>query len=245
MTFRIKDVLAVNSSVIIGLLVLLTFQSISSSFIENEVYDFNKKWRDLMMEENVNLQLQDDCHLLNTDRDAYEDWFVELHGIYDEDGSFSSYYDHLPKEIENEIKKNCTELAVHGLETYQNLLQVEEDGFGLGYLQQYDDEGYIYSIDYGDEYDPLLYTEESDYFRTIVTGPFYVNVANLIMLVPFTISAIIASCNVFRKNVETNKASRLSVAFMAVGFGALFVGLAIILMGFYDVYLPFLNHFSQ
>ena len=150
MTFRIKDVLAVNSSVIIGLLVLLTFQSISSSFIENEVYDFNKKWRDLMMEENVNLQLQDDCHLLNTDRDAYEDWFVELHGIYDEDGSFSSYYDHLPKEIENEIKKNCTELAVHGLETYQNLLQVEEDGFGLGYLQQYDDEGYIYSIDYGD-----------------------------------------------------------------------------------------------
>ena len=43
MTFRIKDVLAVNSSVIIGLLVLLTFQSISSSFIENEVYDFNKK----------------------------------------------------------------------------------------------------------------------------------------------------------------------------------------------------------
>ena len=87
-------------------------------------------------------------------------------------------------------------------------------------------------------------TEESDYFRTIVTGPFYVNVANLIMLVPFTISAIIASCNVFRKNVETNKASRLSVAFMAVGFGALFVGLAIILMGFYDVYLPFLNHYG-
>ena len=105
---------------------------------------------------------------------------------------------------------------------------------------------YIYNVDYGDEYDPLLYlsTEESDYFRTIVTGPFYVNVANLIMLVPFTISAIIASCNVFRKNVETNKASRLSVAFMAVGFGALFVGLAIILMGFYDVYLPFFNHYG-
>ena len=243
MTFRIKDVLAVNSSVIIGLLVLLTFQSISSSFIENEVYDFNKKWRDAMLEVNLNQSLQKECDLLNKDRNAYEDWFVETHGVYNEDGSFSPFYDHLSKEIENEIKKKCTDLTIEGIEIYQKMLEIEHDGFILGYLQQYD-EDYIYSIDYGDEYNPILITEESDYFRTIVTGPFYVNVANLIMLIPFTISAIIASCNVFRKNVETNNASRLSVAFMAVGFGALFVGLAIILMGFYDVYLPFLNHYG-
>jgi len=245
MTFRIKDVLAVNSSVIIGLLVLLTFQSISSSFIENEVYDFNKKWRDLMMEDNVNYELQQNCNLLNKDRNAYEDWFVEFHGTYNEDGSFSPYYDYLSKEMENQIKNKCTELVIQGLETHQKLLEVSYDGYGLNYLQQYDDEGNVYSYENGDEWDPTRYSEESDYFRTIVTGPFYVNVANLIMLIPFTISAIIASCNVFRKNVETNKASRWSVGFMAGGFGALFVGLAIILMGFYDVYLPFLNHFSQ
>ena len=77
MPFRVKDVLIVNATVIIGLLILLTFQSISSSFIENEVYDFNKKWRDIMMVEAVNWELQLDCKLLNDDRDAYEDWFYQ------------------------------------------------------------------------------------------------------------------------------------------------------------------------
>jgi len=43
MPFRVKDVLIVNATVIIGLLILLTFQSISSSFIEAETSDFNKK----------------------------------------------------------------------------------------------------------------------------------------------------------------------------------------------------------
>ena len=46
MAFRVKDVLIVNATIIIGLLILLTFQSISSSFIESEVSAFNKKWRD-------------------------------------------------------------------------------------------------------------------------------------------------------------------------------------------------------
>ena len=244
MPFRVKDVLIVNATVIIGLLILLTFQSISSSFIENEVYDFNKKWRDIMMVEAVNWELQLDCKLLNDDRDAYEDWFVELHTAYNEDGSISfRAYDHLSKEMENEIKKRCSELVVEGLETYQRMIEVEYDGYYLNYLRQYDDDGYVYSWDNGDgdEWDPDRYSEESDYLYSIVTGPFYVNITNLIMLIPFTISAIIASCNVFRKNVETNKASRWAVGFMAAGFGFLFAGLVIIITGFYEVYSPFLD----
>ena len=181
-----------------------------------------------MMLENVNWELQQDCKLLNDDRAAYEDWFVDFHTEYDEDGSISfRAYDHLSKEMENEIKKRCSELVVEGLETYQRMIEVEYDG-------------YVYSWDNGDEWDPDRYSEESDYLYSIVTGPFYVNITNLIMLIPFTISAIIASCNVFRKNVETNKASRLAVGFMAAGFGFLFAGLVIIITGFYEVYTPFL-----
>ena len=61
MPFRVKDVLIVNATVIIGLLILLTFQSISSSFIETETSDFNKKWRDAGNAMHLTLTLLDDC----------------------------------------------------------------------------------------------------------------------------------------------------------------------------------------
>ena len=43
MPFRVKDVLIVDATVIIGLLILLTFQSISSSFIESEIAAMDKE----------------------------------------------------------------------------------------------------------------------------------------------------------------------------------------------------------
>jgi len=243
MPFRVKDILIVNATVIIGLLILLTFQSISSSFIETETSNFNKKWRDIMMLENVNWELQQDCKLLNDDRAAYEDWFVDFHTEYDEDGSISfRAYDHLSKEMENEIKKRCSELVVEGLETYQRMIEVEYDGYYLNYLQQYDDDGnvYIWESGDGDEWDPDRYSEESDYFDDIVSGPFYVNVINVLMILPFTASAIIASFNAFRKNEETNKASRAAVFAMGAGFCVMIVGFLTILVAFHQVYAPFL-----
>ena len=243
MPFRVKDVLIVNATVIIGLLILLTFQSISSSFIETETSDFNKKWRDIMMFEDVNWELQRNCKLLNDDRDAYEDWFVDLHTEYDDDGSISfRAYDYLSKEVENEIKNRCSELVIEGLETYQRMIEVEYDGYYLNYLQQYDDDGnvYIWESGDGDEWDPDRYSEESDYFDDIVSGPFYVNVINVVMILPFTASAIIASFNAFRKNEETNKASRAAVFAMGAGFCVMIIGFSLILYAFHQVYAPFL-----
>ena len=108
MPFRVKDVLIVNATVIIGLLILLTFQSISSSFIETETSNFNKKWREAGNEMNLTLTLLDDCKWLSDDRAAYEDWFLELHTGYDEDGSTYRVFEDLSKEMEDEIKKNCS-----------------------------------------------------------------------------------------------------------------------------------------
>ena len=244
MPFRVKDVLIVNATVIIGLLILLTFQSISSSFIETETSGFNKKWRDAGNAMNLTIWLLDDCKLLNDDRAAYEDWFLEIHTMYYEDGSEYKLYDHLSKEMEDEIQKNCAELTIQSLQEQNYLMLMVEEGFNLGYLDQVDSDGNIYTSEDADfDYDWIgqsITHEESDYFRAIVTGPYYVNVINVLMILPFTASAIIASFNAFRKNEETNKASRAAVLAMGVGFCVMVVGFLAILYAFHQVYTPFL-----
>ena len=244
MPFRVKDVLIVNATVIIGLLILLTFQSISSSFIEAETSDFNKKWREAGNEMNLTLTLLDDCKWLSDDRAAYEDWFLEIHTLYYEDGSEYKLYDHLSKEMEDEIQKNCAELTIQSLQEQNYLMLMVEEGFNLGYLDQVDSDGNIYTSEDADfDYDWIgqsITHEESDYFRAIVTGPYYVNVINVLMILPFTASAIIASFNAFRKNEETNKASRAAVLAMGVGFCVMVVGFLAILYAFHQVYTPFL-----
>ena len=244
MPFRVKDVLIVNATVIIGLLILLTFQSISSSFIETETSNFNKKWRDLGMQMSSTFSLLDDCKLLNDDRAAYEDWFLDIHTVYYEDGSEYKLYDHLSKEMEDEIQKNCAELTIQSLQEQNYLMLMVEEGFNLGYLDQVDSDGNIYTSEDADfDYDWTMQSmtyEESDYFRGIVTGPFYVNIINVVMILPFTASAIIASFNALRKNEETNKASRAAVLAMGAGFCVMIVGFLTILVAFHQVYAPFL-----
>ena len=244
MPFRVKDVLIVNATVIIGLLILLTFQSISSSFIETETSNFNKQWRDATNAVNLTLTLLADCKWLNDDRAAYEDWFLEIHTLYYEDGLEDKLYDHLSKEMEDEIQKNCAELTIQSLQEQNYLMLVEDEGFYLGYLRQIDSDGNIYTAEDADFiYDPTgqsMTSEESDYFNDIVSGPFYVNVINVVMILPFTASAIIASFNAFRKNEETNKASRAAVFAMGAGFCVMIIGFLLILYAFHQVYAPFL-----
>ena len=244
MPFRVKDVLIVNATVIIGLLILLTFQSISSSFIETETSNFNKKWRDAITDLNVTWALLDDCKLLNDDRAAYEDWFLELHTTYNEDGSTYRVFEDLSKEMEDEIKKNCSELTLRSIEDFTRFMEIQAGGFYLGYLHQIDSDGNIYTAEDADFiYDPTgqsMTSEESDYFNDIVSGPFYVNVINVVMILPFTASAIIASFNAFRKNEETNKASRAAVFAMGAGFCVMIIGFLSILFAFHEVYAPFL-----
>ena len=245
MPFRVKDVLIVNATVIIGLLILLTFQSISSSFIETETSNFNKQWRGALTDTYVTWVLLNDCKLLNDDRAAYEELFLELHTVYNEDGSTDRVFEDLSKEMEDEIKKNCSELTLRSIEAVTMLMEIEAHGFYLGYLHQIDSDGNIYytSEDADFIYDPTgqsMTSEESDYFNDIVSGPFYVNVINVVMILPFTASAIIASFNALRKNEETNKASRAAVFSMGAGFCVMIVGFLIILYAFHQVYTPFL-----
>ena len=60
MPFKIKDVLIVDATVIIGLLILLTFQSISSSFIQTESSDFMGEWYEVQNQLSATLGLLED-----------------------------------------------------------------------------------------------------------------------------------------------------------------------------------------
>ena len=238
MPFRVKDVLIVNATVIIGLLILLTFQSISSSFIESEVSTFNKKWKDSIDTWYVTHDFLQECKLLMDDRNEFERNFIDYHSYQNETGATIRVIDSFTVEMETEMKEKCTEYAVKSIEDYWNLVEIEESGFNMNYLSQYDEDGNELTAFEGYYYDETLFhtTSESSYFTKIVTGPLYVNVANVLMIIPFTVSAIIASFNAFRRNEEVNKASRISVISMGIGFVAMLGGFVSIIFAIREVY---------
>jgi hypothetical protein len=240
MAFRVKDVLIVNATIIIGLLILLTFQSISSSFIESEVSAFNKKWRDEIDTMGVTDGFLTECKLLVDDRKEFEKMFLEYHSLENEDGTITRIIDSFTMEMEAEMKQKCTEYAIKSLEDYWNLIEIEKTGFNINYLSQWDEDGNELTLQDGFEYDETVFTDESSYFKKIVSGPLYVNVANVLMIMPFTVSAVIASFNAFSKNEEINKASRISVISMGVGFVIMIGGFLSILFAIYEVYVPFM-----
>jgi len=235
------EVLTVNATVIIGLLVLLTFQSISSSFIENESSAFMLKWNEAQNRYFTVYGLLEDCKLLNEDIESYEELFLEIFTIIDIDGSLNQIFDHLPEETKDEIKRNCVKLPVEGLEAERNLLELDDWGYRFSYLEQYDPENDIVRTIKEYDFDPGLETFESDYFRNIATGPLWVNLTNLVMLFPFLVSAMITSFNMVRKKDESERASRAAILSMAIGFVMMIVGLIIIVGGFVVIYEPFIQ----
>ena len=242
MPFRVKDVLIVDATVIIGLLILLTFQSISSSFIETEASDFMREWNMAKNQYYTTLGLLEDWDCIE-DKAAWEREFGHL--VYPNPYN----YDHVSKEMEGEIEKNCSKWIVESLELERYLMELDDWGYGFNYLHQIDEDGNVYNITNSD-FQPGLYLEESDYLNSLVTGPFWVNQWNVIMMFPFVFSAAWASFNVLYsrwkgQDEETNTASWISVGSMGFGFCVLFIGLIVILGGFYEVYTPFLDQQAE
>ena len=238
MPFRVKDVLIVNATIIIGLLILLTFQSISSSFIETESADFMREWHTVQNQYSTTVGLLEDW-------DCIEDK-IFLEGLVIP----TPYnFDHVSKEMEDEIKKNCSKWLIESLEHERYLMELDVWGYDFAYLQQVDEDGNVYNI--GDaSFNTELAAVESDYFRGIVTGPLWVNITNIVMVMPFVFSAAVASFNVLRARVqeqdeETNSAGRWSVGLMGFGFIILFFGLIVIISGFYEVYSPFIEQQAE
>jgi len=238
MPFRVKDVLIVDATVIIGLLILLTFQSISSSFIETEISAMHGDWREAASDVRASELFLQDCNWLKTDSEEYaksmEMWLIDPN-------TEESTIDFTP-EMKKMFLEECKETVVKINQLHHELWAIEEQNFDKGYLSQFEGQKELNILN-GDSYDYDLWdtTEESSYFKTIVTGPLWVNVANVLMIIPFTVSAVIASFNAFRKNEDTNKASRISVFAMGIGFASMIVGFIAILLAIGVVYRPYIN----
>ena len=255
MAFKVKDVLIIDATVIVGLLILLSFQSISSSFIETESSDFMREWHAVQNQYSITLDLLEDCKMLNDDRASYETHVLKG--------------DNLSSEMEDEIKKSCSKWFVEGLEQERHLMKLNHWGYNFNYLQQRDGDGIIYTAgtqpeggvaDYFDtelnewvytearfaNFNPEFDTERSDYFRNIVTGPMHIHIMNFIMILPFVFSGAFASLNVLYarwkgQDEETNHATNWSVGAMGIGFVVLMIGMAVILYAFYQIDEPFLD----
>ena len=238
------NVLSVNATVIIGLIILFTFQSISSSFIETESSNFILEWQRVQNELATQDSFLEECKILREDRDRYEQIFLQAHEFYFSDGSEGNLFDRLDENMEKKIRTYCDELVIKGMDKYLELQAIEDLGYHLNYLSLFDDYGNEYSYmngyDYYEDYGVDVYIGESTYFYNIATGPLWVNITNMIMIFPFTISAIIASFNLMRHN-ESEKASKAAVMSMAVGFGIMLFGLVSIVSGILTVYQPFMN----
>ena len=255
MAFKVKDVLIIDATVIVGLLILLSFQSISSSFIETESSDFMREWYTVERQYSSTLELLEDCKMLNDDRAAYETHILKG--------------DNLSSEMEDEIKKSCSKWLIESLEQERHLMKLNHWGYNFNYLQQRDGDGIIYTAgtqpeggvaDYFDtelnewvytearfaNFNPEFDTERSDYFRNIVTGPMHIHIMNFIMILPFVFSGAFASLNVLYarwkgQDEETNTATNWSVGAMGIGFVVLMIGMAVILYAFYQIDEPFLD----
>jgi hypothetical protein len=239
------NVLTVNATVIIGLIILFTFQSISSSFIETESSTFILSWHKTQNELDAIDFFLGECNTLNQDRDAYEKLFLEEHTFYDPySGDEFPIFDNLSKDMEVKIKGHCENLVIKGLEKSLEKDALDELGYGLNYLSLFDEYGNEYSNLKGDDYYidiPDLSLEESTYFHAIATGPLWVNITNMIMIFPFTVSAVIISVNLIREK-ESVKASKASVLAMAAGFIIMIFGFVNIVNGILTVYEPFIPY---
>lgn len=217
------DVLTVNATVIIGLLILLTFQSISSAFIETESQNFLGQLSDsdrLLIKYD---RLIEFCEEAVTDPDSFEQGFKDL-VLYDALPNELFYIQEIERELDpelfSEFREKCKEWEIKRIDIITTRIALEGWGLDYGYL----DEFYA----------------ESDYFNLIVAGAFWVNLTNLVMIFPFLVSAMITSINMVRKKGESERASTAAILSMAIGFGIMIVGLIIIISIFYAAYIPFL-----
>lgn len=120
----------------------------------------------------------------------------------------------------SEFKEKCKEWEIKRIDVITTRIALEEWGFDYGYLDEF----------YG----------ESDYLRSLATGPFYIKIANLVMAFPFLISAALESIVAYKRKDEKARASKSGIWFMTGGFFVIMVGLLLMAFEFYNVSSPFL-----
>lgn len=235
MGLRSADLLIIDATIIIGLLILLTFSSVSSPFVEIEQSEFMLEWYATQNELNKIENMLLECNMLKQDPTLFPKKLVK---IFSEnktdrggraDGLFQQgtdsgelFYDY--NELQTKLYDRCEDQIIEQIEVEHTLNVLDKWGIEFYYLEEKN--GIV---------------EESRYSKHLASGPFSVNVINLGMIFPFLISAIVDTIMNYRKNnSEEDVATKPGIILMAIGFTAMIIGLLIIMTEFYKASSPFL-----
>lgn len=230
-----SDIIITDATIIIGLLVLLTFSSVSSPFVETETSEFFSSWYELKNEIKTTNQLLIECKNFPNDSNQYKDNLrlkfkesnqVEVNPRMPTKGAGEAPLEFVPTDVMEALQERCKELVIEGNEKITKLDILNQWGKNFTYLVQRDDGQFI----------------ESRNMQERASGPYWINMINLGMIFPFLISAILDSVISHRRKDENDhSATKAGLVFMVIGLGSLIVGLSIIGIGFYNAAAPFLN----
>gem|GEM_PF-3909156 len=235
MGLRSADLLIIDATIIIGLLILLTFSSVSSPFVEIEQSEFMLEWYATQNELNKIENMLLECNMLKQDPTLFPKKLVKIFsenktdrggradGLFQQGtGEKELFFDY--NELQTKLYDRCEDQIIEQIEVEHTLNVLDKWGIEFYYLEEKN--GIV---------------EESRYSKHLASGPFSVNVINLGMIFPFLISAIVDTIMNYRKNnSEEDVATKPGIILMAIGFTAMIIGLLIIMTEFYKASSPFL-----
>jgi len=222
-----------NATIIIGLLVLLTFSSVASPFGQEERSAFFAEWYDLQIEINSGDRVLSECNVLIHDDTKREKSLIDALNV-DTPEKISSRGDNevstsfpadMKKFYDGEVANECASLAFNKLKLTETLREMNDWGITYKYLEL-------------NATKPTQYVE-SQYHKDLASGPYSVNMINLAMIIPFLFSAIIDTVISSRKP-DIDSASNIGIGLMVAGFVIVVVGLVLIGISFYQAASPFL-----
>lgn len=243
------ELLSVNATLIIGLLVLLTFSSVSSPFGQTEQSTFFTSWYDKKQELHTLDQKLYDCNLVIAELDNNDKSFLRSsftnNSLWDIDerpttkmdtrlgdpikggeeqiilnrDTFNLWFD----EYSPAFLENCDKLPYERYTLGKNLEVLTDWGVEFHYLR------------INSEGNPV----ESKYHLDLASGPFLANMVNLGMIFPFLFSAI-AEVIVKSRKTSGEQASKIGTILMTIGFISMVVGLSIIAYSFYEASRPYI-----
>ena len=222
-----------NATIIIGLLVLLTFSSVASPFGQEERSAFFADWYNLQIEINSGDRILSECNILiHNDTKRLDSLTAALNvgtpekiSSRGDNEASTSYPADMKKWYDNEVGEECAYLAFNKLKLTETLGEMNDWGITYKYLEV-------------NATNPLQIVE-SQYHKDIASGPYSVNMINLAMIIPFLFSAIFDTMISSRKE-KTEVASNIGIGLMVAGFVIVVVGIILIGISFYQAASPFL-----
>ena len=224
-----------DATIIIGLLVLLTFSSVASPFGQEERSAFFAEWYALQIEINSGDRVLSECSVLIQDVQKRKEALIFALNVTEPEKISSRGIDgvsawsiagHTIQEFyDDKVGGECATLAFNKLKLTETLREMNDWGVTYKYLEV-------------NATNPLQFVE-SQYHKDLASGPYSVNMINLAMIIPFLFSAIIDTIISSRKE-KTEVASNVGIGLMVAGFVIVVVGLTLIGISFYQAASPFL-----